>query len=106
MRPDVLQGDFQAASGGIEQARGGAHFGLQLLNTPRVCARLGVSRWTWRRWVKTGVAPAPLSGLPGHPKWRQRDIEAFADGAYRRATGRRSYFGHARQLRDEQGVTR
>jgi predicted DNA-binding transcriptional regulator AlpA len=49
------------------------------LTGPSVCARLGVSRWTWARWVRSGDAPRP-SALPGHPKWSLSSIEAFERG--------------------------
>jgi predicted DNA-binding transcriptional regulator AlpA len=49
------------------------------LNGPSVCARLGVSRWTWARWVRSGDAPRP-SALPGHPKWSLQSIEQFERG--------------------------
>jgi predicted DNA-binding transcriptional regulator AlpA len=49
------------------------------LTGPSVCARLGVSRWTWARWVRSGDAPRP-SALPGHPKWSLSSIEQFERG--------------------------
>jgi predicted DNA-binding transcriptional regulator AlpA len=66
------------------------------LTGPSVCARLGVSRYTWFRWVRSGEAPKPAP-LPGHPKWSLSSIEAFerglvagrglAQAAARRASG-------------------
>jgi predicted DNA-binding transcriptional regulator AlpA len=55
---------------------------LELLRISEVCARLGVSRFTWHGWVKSGLAPAPVPNVPGHPRWRVREIEGFERGAF------------------------
>ena len=72
-----------------------------LLNRVDVCARLGVSRWTWRRWERCGQAPARVPNVPGHPRWRRDRIEDFARGLYG-AGGRRVFFGAARRGRHTQ----
>jgi len=72
-----------------------------LITGPQACALVGVSRWTWRRYVTNGCAPAPVSGLPGLPKWRRADVERFAAGTFR-SPGRRTYFLKSRHLHDEQ----
>lgn len=46
-----------------------------------ICARFGISRWTWRRWVRSGIAPEPARHLPGQLKWRVEEIERFANGS-------------------------
>jgi predicted DNA-binding transcriptional regulator AlpA len=54
----------------------------KLLGKDDICARLGISRWTWQRWVKSRQAPAPVPGIPGHPRWAVRDIEHFERGRF------------------------
>lgn len=68
----------------------------QLLSTPAICERLGIERHTWRRWVVSRRAPAPVPNLPGHPRWTVEAIENFRRGLYGQA-GRRVYFGAARR---------
>lgn len=70
--------------------------GAQLLGTSDICARLGISRHTWHRWVTQGQAPAPVPNIPGHPRWALNAIEAFRRGLYR--AGGRVYFGAARRV--------
>lgn len=65
----------------------------QLLTRTQICDRIGCSRWTWRRWVTCGEAPAPVAGLPGIPKWRVSDIERFERG------GRRFFGAHQRSAK-------
>lgn len=48
-----------------------------LLRQVEVCARLGISDETWRRWRKARIAPMPVD-LPGAKRWRAEDIEALA----------------------------
>jgi predicted DNA-binding transcriptional regulator AlpA len=60
-----------------------------LLSGPRVCALLGISRSTWLRLRKSGVAPAPVD-LPGQPRFRRVDIDRMVSG------GRRFLVGHKR----------
>jgi predicted DNA-binding transcriptional regulator AlpA len=60
-----------------------------LLSGPRVCALLGISRSTWLRLRKSGVAPAPVD-LPGQPRFRRTDIDRMVSG------GRRFLVGHKR----------
>ena len=66
----------------------------RLLTGPAVATRLGICRHTWHRWVVAQHAPAPVPNLPGHPRWRVEDIDAFERGAYR--TSR--YFRGARRV--------
>jgi predicted DNA-binding transcriptional regulator AlpA len=54
----------------------------KLLRIPDICERFGISRETWRVWVKSRQAPAPVPGLPGHPRWAVRDIEHFERGRF------------------------
>ena len=61
-----------------------------LLTTPVICAELGIERHTWRRWVRSLQAPQPVPNVPGLPRWRRHEIDAFKQGTYRR--GRRHYF--------------
>lgn len=68
----------------------------RLLTKRQACERLGVSRWTLQRWVKSGQAPAPVENIPGWPRWREDDIDDFARGRGFGVTGRR-YFTSARQ---------
>lgn len=65
----------------------------QLLTQLHICRRLGIGVTTWRRWRAARRVPAPVPGLPGRPRWRLADIEAFERGLH--GTGRR-YFGSAR----------
>jgi predicted DNA-binding transcriptional regulator AlpA len=63
--------------------------GADLLSGPRVCALLGISRSTWLRLRKSGVAPAPVD-LPGQPRFRRVDIDRMVSG------GRRFLVSHKR----------
>ena len=54
----------------------------ELLSGPAVAARLGICRHTWHRWVVAQHAPSPVPNVPGHPRWRLTDIEAFERGAF------------------------
>ena len=40
-------------------------------------ARFGVSRETWRRWVRDGTAPTPVKFSGGVTRWSLEDIEAM-----------------------------
>jgi predicted DNA-binding transcriptional regulator AlpA len=66
---------LQPAPTSSQESQRDSH-GPVLLSQKQVCARLGISDDTWRRWRKRGVTP-PQSDLPGHPRWRADDIEAF-----------------------------
>jgi predicted DNA-binding transcriptional regulator AlpA len=68
-----------------------------LLTGPGVCALLGISRSTWLRLRKSGVAPAPVD-LPGQPRFRRVDIDRMVRG------GRRFLVSHERLT--NQSVTR
>lgn len=72
--------------------------GPQLVTGLDIARRLGIARDTWARWVRRGLAPAPVPNLPGYPRWNAREIDQFAAGVTR-TPGRRSYFGTARVLR-------
>jgi predicted DNA-binding transcriptional regulator AlpA len=74
----------------------------RLMSGPQVYAEVGVSRWTWARWVASGKAPAPVANLPGQPKWRRVDVERFIDGTFKPSG--RSYFGKVRRAHDDQAV--
>ena len=65
-----------------------------LIDSRTICARFGICRHTWHRWVVAQHAPAPVPNLPGHPRWRVEDIEAFERGAYRASR----YFRGARKV--------
>jgi predicted DNA-binding transcriptional regulator AlpA len=64
----------------------------KLLRIADICALAGICRWTWRNWVRAGIAPQPVPNLPGHPRWKASEIAAFLDG---HAHGRH-FFGRAR----------
>lgn len=68
----------------------------ELVSGAVIYERLGVSRWTWARWVASGDAPSPVPNLPGWPKWRRSDIDLFAAGCFR-GDGKRTYFNSARR---------
>jgi predicted DNA-binding transcriptional regulator AlpA len=51
----------------------------KFLTTRECCVRFGITRETWRQWVKSRRAPSPAP-LPGHPRWRVSDIERFERG--------------------------
>ena len=80
--------------------------GRVLVTLPWICAEVGVSRWTWRRWVRDGRAPRAVPGLPGHPRWKREDVERFMDG---RVSAGRNFFSsarrelHARSVREVRG---
>jgi predicted DNA-binding transcriptional regulator AlpA len=76
---------FQSLPAEADKAKGYAvvpESPRELLRISEVCARLGVSRFTWHGWVKSGLAPAPVPNVPGHPRWRVREIEGFERGAF------------------------
>jgi predicted DNA-binding transcriptional regulator AlpA len=54
----------------------------QLIGGPAICRLLGVSRWTWHRWVRSEMAPQPVAGLPGYPRWRVSDIDRFVGSPF------------------------
>jgi predicted DNA-binding transcriptional regulator AlpA len=60
-----------------------------LVTGPQTCALLGISRSTWLRLRKSGVAPAPVD-LPGQPRFRRVDIARMVRG------GRRFLSSHER----------
>jgi predicted DNA-binding transcriptional regulator AlpA len=45
----------------------------------QICRRLGITDETWRRWRAAGKTPDPVA-LPGRPRWRASEIEAFLRG--------------------------
>ena len=66
----------------------------ELLPIGVVTEMAGVSRWTWRRWVKAGQAPARVPNIPGHPRWSRASVEQFLVGRH----GLRAFGSHVRQL--------
>lgn len=72
-----------------EQADRDAH-SADLLTQTQVCARLGISDETWRRWRKAGRTPEQVQ-LPGRPRWRRRDIDRLVGPVTR------EYFGRGRR---------
>jgi predicted DNA-binding transcriptional regulator AlpA len=89
-----MNGLLKSSAADAQEALGRAYVVRQtakLLQTPEICALGGFSRWTWRRWVRSGLAPQPVS-LPGHPRWKAVDVARFLDGH----ANRRHFFGGAR----------
>lgn len=64
----------------------------ELLTRAAVCRRLGIDAKTWWRWRQARRAPAPVPNVPGWPRWRRQDIEAFERGD---VWGGRRYFRRA-----------
>jgi predicted DNA-binding transcriptional regulator AlpA len=67
----------------------------------RVCARLGISDETWRRWRAAGKTPEPVRLPNGRFAWRTCDIDRLV-GLEPERPARRQYFGvksatHVRQ---------
>ena len=88
-----MNGLLQTPTAPVEQpTRGGyvADQSRKILTIPAICAMGGFSRWTWRRWVRSGIAPQPLA-LPGHPRWSVVAVEQFLTGRTSR------YFGKAQR---------
>lgn len=65
-----------------------------LLTQIQVCRRLGISVQTWRNWRARGRTPATVD-LPGRPRWRAADIDAFASRL--NVAPRRTFFNTARR---------
>lgn len=86
-----------------EQAAGGEDIASEpakLLRQFEICRELGIGVTTWREWRAAGRVPAPVPNLPGVPRWRVEDIEAFRRGVYRGpSTEGRRYFSAARRGR-------
>lgn len=83
---------LQSSAAQTQESLGNPHVVREtrkLLTTPLICARGGFSRWTWRRWVRSGIAPQPVT-LPGHPRWEADKVDRFLAGRTSR------YFGSAR----------
>jgi predicted DNA-binding transcriptional regulator AlpA len=66
------------------------------LGTQEICARLGICRHTWHRWVKSGQAPAPAP-LPGNPRWSRSDLERFERGRVHQVVAEQRVGRHVRQ---------
>jgi predicted site-specific integrase-resolvase len=75
-----------------------------LLSGIDICRRLGISDETWRRWRAAGKAPAPV-GLPGRPRWRVVDIDAFTQQAVPARPSHRRYFAAAARVRHARTLT-
>jgi predicted DNA-binding transcriptional regulator AlpA len=92
-----VNGALQSPAASVEQPTRHEHVTDQhrdLLTTTAICERAGISRWTWRAWVRSGKAPKPVANLPGHPRWKASDIANFLDG--RLGYSNRRFFGKAR----------
>ena len=57
-----------------------------------LAARWDTTTWTIARWVKAGTIPLPDQHLPGHPKFRLVEIEAFERGGEK--PSRQFFRGH------------
>jgi hypothetical protein len=68
---------------------------VKLITQIQICRRLGIAVNTWRNWRVARQAPAPVPNVPGRPRWRVADIEAFERGLFRH--GGRTFFGAARR---------
>ena len=83
----------ESAAPQAEQPLRGTHVvgeARKLLRIGDILAQGDFSRPTWFRWVRSGKAPQPVSGIPGHPRWRVADIDRFLEG-------RRRFFGKAQR---------
>jgi len=74
-----------------------------LISQIEICRRLEISDETWRRWRAAGKTPAPV-GLPGRPRWRVSDIDAFTQQAVPVRPSHRRYFAAARVVRHARTV--
>lgn len=84
---------FQAATAPAEQPHSDRH-SADLYTQIQICRRLGISDESWRRWRARGITP-PKVELPGHPRWRVVDVEAFIAG--RRWRNTHLSLSHTRQ---------
>lgn len=90
---------LQSSASSVEQIGRTAHGPDQtLLRQFEICARLGISDQTWMNWRKRGRAPEPVRDVPGVPRWRVSDIQAFERDLVTVRSGRRSYFTSHRRL--------
>jgi predicted DNA-binding transcriptional regulator AlpA len=48
----------------------------EFVRLPEFARLLGVSRWTFQRWVNAGVIPAAVN-LPGQKRWLRSVAERF-----------------------------
>lgn len=68
-----------------------------LLTRPQICRQLGISRWTWNRWLKAGYVPEPVISGPGRlPRWNRADIDAIHIQVFQ-SSGHRTYFTKGRK---------
>ncbi len=51
-----------------------------LMPKPQAAGAAGVSKATWDRWVKGGIAPAPAIKAGRIVRWAESDINAFVKG--------------------------
>lgn len=97
MSSPATEHPFESAAAETEQApsRGDvAHEPADFVRQFEICREFGISDETWRRWVRSHVAPQPVD-LPGRPRWRRADIERFKRGRAEAVAGRRVSFGSA-----------
>lgn len=97
----VLHRSLESAAAASEQPAGRgdvAHEPSEFLRQFEICREFGISDETWRRWVRSGVAPQPIH-LPGRPRWRRDDIRRFKQGRAQAVAGRREFFGSALRRR-------
>lgn len=63
-----------------------------------ICLRFGISDETWRRWVRAGIAPAPLPDFPkNRPRWGKHTIDAWDHEQRGIVKAPRSFFGSHRR---------
>lgn len=90
---------LESSASSVEQIGRAVHGPDQtLLRQFEICQRLGISDQTWMNWRKRGRAPEPVRDVPGVPRWRVSDIEAFERDLVTVRPGRRSYFASHRRL--------
>lgn len=51
----------------------------QFLRVKQVAAMFGIGVATWWRWVKDGLAPAPIKIGPGSTVWKLSDLMSYAE---------------------------
>ena len=59
-----------------------------MMTTSDVCEHLGISRQTWHRWRRSGIAPAALLMGPNTIRFRESDVAKFEAWCIARAEAR------------------